>query len=173
MVQTDKYFSEQTMAELIKQGSLKAFNILYDKYAPALLGAIIRITGEQTAADNILQQTFIELWNNKYTYAPLKETIFTWMFKTARRLAIENLRRKKGLNENSCIHNLLYSKEVEDYLTGKNKTACIEDETKQALRLIYFKACTIDEAARELNMAINDLRIKLKRAIEQLNSFVT
>ncbi len=100
VVQADKYFSEQTMAELIKEGSLKAFNILYDKYAPALFGAIIRITGEQTIAENILQQTFIELWNNKQTYTPLKEKVFTWMFKTARRLAIENLRTQNSLDQN-------------------------------------------------------------------------
>ena len=173
MAKADKYFSEQTMAELLNECSLKAFNILYDSYAPALFSAIIRITGEQAVAANILQQTFIELWNNKQAYIPLKERIFTWMFKTARKLAIENLRRQSGLNQNPGIYNMVYSKEAEDYLTGKNKTVCIEDKTKQALRLIYFKAYTIDGVERELNISMNDLRTKLKLVIEQLNPVVT
>lgn len=168
MVQADKYFSEQTMAELLDEGSLKAFNILYNKYAPVLFGAIIRITGEQTVAENILQQTFIELWNNKQTYTPLKERIFIWMFKTTRRLAVEDLRRQSGSNQNHGINNLVYSKETEDYLTGKNKIVCIENETKQALRLICFKAFTIDSAACELNITASDLKTKLELAIEQL-----
>ena len=115
VVQTDEYFSEQTMAELLMEGSLKAFNTLYDRYASALFGVIIRITEEQTVAEKVLQQTFIELWNNKQAYTPLKERIFTWMFRTARKLAVENLRRQSRLNQNPGIHSLLYSKEVEDY----------------------------------------------------------
>jgi hypothetical protein len=62
---------------------------------------------------------------------------------------------------------------TEEYLTGNNKTACIKDETRHALRLIYFKSYTIDGAAHELNIPMNDLRIKLKMTIEQLNSVVT
>ena len=170
VVQADQYFSERTMAELLDEGSLKAFNILYNKYAPALFEVIIRITGGQAVAENILQQTFIELWNNKQTYTPLKERVFTWMFKTARRFAIENLRRQSGSDQKQGIHNLVYSQEAEDYLTGKNKTACIERKTKQALHLIYFKAYSIDEAACELNITVNDLRANLELAVEQLNA---
>lgn len=170
VVQADKYLSEQTMVELLKEDSLKAFNILYDRYAPALFGAIMRITSEQTLAENVLQQTFTELWNNKQTYKSFKERMFTWMFKIARKLAVNNVRKLNELDQNPGIYNLVYSKEAEDYLAGKNKTAHIEGETEQALRLIYFKTYTIDGAARELNIAMNDLRTKLKLAIEQLNS---
>ena len=169
MVQADKYSSEQTMAELVDEGSLNAFDILYNKYAPALFGAIIRITSEQAVAGDILQQTFIELWNNKQTYTPFKERIFIWMFKKARKLAIENVRKRSGLNQNTGIHNLVYSKEAEDYLTGKNKTACFDDKTRHALGLIYYKGYTIEGTACELNIAVKDLRAKLELVIEQLN----
>ena len=76
MVDAHKYFSEQTMTELLDEGSLNAFNALYHKYAPAMFGAITRITCNETVAEDILQQTFIELWNNKQTYRSLKERIF-------------------------------------------------------------------------------------------------
>lgn len=169
MVETDIYPSDQTMAELFNDGSLKAFTT-YNIYAPALFGSILRIAGEQTAAENILQQTFIELWNNKQTYKPFKERIFTWMFKTARKLALKSIRTSAGADENSYMYNLVYSKETEDYLTGKNTTACIEAGTKQALHLMFFKTYTIDAVANELNIAKNELCTKLKLAIEQLNS---
>jgi len=169
-VKTDEHLSEKTMAELIKQGDLKEFTVLYNTYAAALLGVIQRITGEQTISENIFQQTFIELWNTKQTYSPSKERIFTWMFKTARKLAIETVRSQSDLN--SSINSLVYSKEAEDFLTCRNKSMCMQEEVMQALRLIYFKAYTIQDAAHELDITINDLQSKLKLAIEHLNAVI-
>ena len=92
------------------------------------------------------------------------------MFKTARKLAVESLRKGSGTNQNTGIYNLVYSKDAEDCLTRKTKTVYIDDTTKQALRLIYFKTYTVEGAAYALNITVNDLRANLERAIEQLNS---
>jgi RNA polymerase sigma-70 factor (ECF subfamily) len=167
MADTDKNFSEQTITELLHQDSRQAFNILYDKYAAALFGFITRIAGEK-AAENILQQTFIEVWKNRKTLQHTNETVFVQMFKIARRLAIEAVRSKcdSGNHDLLC---LVYSTAVENFLTGRNNTE-IGEPAKSALQLIYFKFYTPEEAVTKLNISIQTLAMKVKLAIEKLNA---
>ena len=167
MAETGKFFSEQTITELLKQGSVQAFSILYDKYAPALFGFITRITGKKTAED-ILQQTFAEVWKNRKTLQLTNETIFMRMFKIARRLAIEAVRSNCD-SENHDLLCLVYSTEVENFLTGRNRVETIEELAKSALQLVYFKFYTLEEAVTKLNISIQTLQMKIKLAIEKLN----
>ena len=168
MTQTERNFSEQSTTELLKHGSMQVFNMLYDNYAAALYGFIIKITGEK-AAENILQQTFVELWKTRETLQCTNETIFMRMIKIARRLAIEEVRSNYN-SENHDVLRLIYSTEVENFLTGRNKTEVIEEPAKYALRLMYFRCYTLEEAAATLNIPIQILEIKVKLAIEKLNA---
>jgi DNA-directed RNA polymerase specialized sigma24 family protein len=89
------------------------FSMLYDKYAAALFGFIARMA-EEKAAENILQQTFAEVWNNRKTLQPSNETIFMRMFKIARRLTIEVLHSNYNC-ENQDVLSLVYSTEVKNF----------------------------------------------------------
>ena len=167
MADTDKNFSGQTITELLQHGSRHAFSMLYDKYAPALFGSITRIAGEK-AAENILLQTFIEVWKKRQTLQRTNETIFLRMFKIARKLTIEAVRSNCD-TENHDLLCLVYSRAVENFLTGRNKTE-IEEPAKSALQLMYFKFYTPEEAVTQLNISTQTLAMKVKLAIEKLNA---
>jgi DNA-directed RNA polymerase specialized sigma24 family protein len=166
--------AEQAMEALINQNDRHAFGRIYDIYAPVLFGVIKRIVGDTKTSENILHKAFFEIWQNRKNYVPGKEKLFTWMLKTARKLALENIRCSQNVysSENQYMNKSVYSKEAEDYLTGRNKTGGIEEIAKAALSLLYFKGCTFDEAAIKLNVSLDVLKTKVHEAIEKLNATV-
>lgn len=62
----------------------KAFKILYQQYAAALYGSILRTLSNQQQAEYVLEQTFVEAWNCISTFDESKTKIFTWLIKIAK-----------------------------------------------------------------------------------------
>ncbi|QXP63908.1 hypothetical protein H0I29_07450 [Polaribacter sp. R2A056_3_33] len=61
-----KNLSDDTiLAKSIKKGSRKAFSILFDRYYKKLLDYAVTYTHDLHEAEDIVQQTFITLWNNR------------------------------------------------------------------------------------------------------------
>ena len=68
---------------------------LYDQYSVALYGIILRTIRDEGFAEDILQQTFVRIWNAIDQYDASRGTLFTWMSTIARNLALD-LRRLKS-----------------------------------------------------------------------------
>lgn len=77
--------TEKETIALFKNGKKKAFEELYDKYAPLLYGDICKILGQTKLAERVLQQSFIDIWRMKASYEPDKEQLVLWMMRYARK----------------------------------------------------------------------------------------
>lgn len=49
---------------MLKEKNIKGISILYDKYAAAIFGTILRGVNDVALAQKILEDTFIDIWNN-------------------------------------------------------------------------------------------------------------
>jgi DNA-directed RNA polymerase specialized sigma24 family protein len=58
---------------------ITAFKMLYQQYASAIYGSIIRRVGDEEKAKLILEQTFCEVWQSLSEYNKIKVNIFTWI----------------------------------------------------------------------------------------------
>ncbi|GAA4197363.1 hypothetical protein GCM10022289_04480 [Pedobacter jeongneungensis] len=66
-----------------------AFKMLYQKYAAAIYGSIIRQVSDEEKAKSILTQTFCEVWQSFASYDETKLRIFTWI----NQLAVQNIKK--------------------------------------------------------------------------------
>jgi len=66
-----------------------AFKMLYQKYASAIYGSIIRQVSDEEKAKSILTQTFCEVWQSFADYDETKLRIFTWI----NQLAVQNIKK--------------------------------------------------------------------------------
>ncbi len=74
-----------------------ALGTLYDQFAPRLLGMLMRILSDRAAAEEILTDTFLRMWNDARRLNPGPKSVGVWLAVTARALAIHRLRRTRGL----------------------------------------------------------------------------
>jgi RNA polymerase sigma-70 factor (ECF subfamily) len=85
---------EELMARVVG-GDPTAFETLYDRYAPAVLGTLIKILQDRPLAEELLQETFWRVWDKAKTFAEERGSFRAWVFSIARRLAIDTIRRQK------------------------------------------------------------------------------
>lgn len=143
-------------------------------YSGALLGVISRIVLQNEVAEDLLQETFLKIWNSASSYDASKGRLFTWMMNVARNLAIDKLRSKdfKNANKNQDIENnvdfINAQQKVNfnaDTLGVKELVADMKPDYKDVLDRIYFKGYTHVEAAEELNIPLGTVKTRVRMAI--------
>jgi len=153
---------------------------LYDMYSASLFGVIVRIVNDEALAEDILQDTFVKIWNSFSSYSTEKGRLFTWMVNIARNLAIDKIRSKDFKNqtknqelENNVTfideqRNTVYKPEL---LGVKDLVEQLKPEQKSILDLVYFNGYTHVEAADELGVPLGTIKTRLRMAIIQLRKY--
>lgn len=172
--------SEEDLVLALRHREKIAVEALYDMYSSSLYGVIVRIVIDTTLAEDILQDTFVKIWNSFASYSPEKGRLFTWMVNIARNLAIDKIRSKdfKNQNKNQELENnvtfideqrnTVYKPEL---LGVKELVEGLKPEQKSILDLVYFKGYTHVEAADELGVPLGTIKTRLRMAIIQLRKY--
>src|SRR5438128_9264414 len=74
----------------------EAFSQLYDRYSGILKALILRVIHNEAEADDLLQEVFMEIWNQAKNFSARKGKPLGWMVTLTRRRAIDGLRKKKA-----------------------------------------------------------------------------
>jgi len=73
-------------------GSEAALEILYDRYAASIYAAAYRLTSDRGTAEEVVQETFLALWNRAETFDPKAGSLAAWLHAIARNRTIDRLR---------------------------------------------------------------------------------
>jgi RNA polymerase sigma-70 factor (ECF subfamily) len=169
--------SEEELVLALRNREKIGAEALYDMYSSSLYGVISRIVIDEATAEDILQDTFVKVWNSFSSYSTEKGRLFTWMVNIARNLSIDKIRSKdfKNQNKNQELENnvtfideqrnTVYKPEL---LGIKDLVATLKPEQKSILDLVYFKGYTHVEAADELGVPLGTIKTRLRMAILQL-----
>ena len=80
----------------IQSGDADALSQLYDRYSGIMKALILRIIHNETEADDLLQEVFMEIWNQGKNFSAEKGKPLGWMVTLTRRRAIDALRKKQA-----------------------------------------------------------------------------
>jgi RNA polymerase sigma-70 factor, ECF subfamily len=80
----------------IQQEDPEALSKLYDRYNGIIKALIMRVVHNEAEADDLLQEIFMELWNQANNFSAQKGKPLGWMVTLARRRAIDGLRKKQA-----------------------------------------------------------------------------
>jgi RNA polymerase sigma factor (sigma-70 family) len=171
--------SEEELILALRRREKVAAEALYDMYSAALFGVISRIVNDEATAEDVLQETFIKIWNSFSGYSAERGRLFTWMINIARNLAIDKVRSKDFKNQSKnqeLENNVTFIDEQKntvynpDLLGLKDLVGTLRPEQKLILDLIYFKGYTHVEAAEELGIPLGTVKTRLRMAIQQLRT---
>jgi RNA polymerase sigma factor (sigma-70 family) len=169
--------SEEELVLALGNREKGAIEVLYDMYSASLFGVISRIVIDTPTAEDVLQETFVKIWNSFSSYSADKGRLFTWMVNIARNLAIDKIRSKDFKNqaknhelENNVTfideqRNTVYKPEL---MGIKDLVSTLKPEQKSILDLVYFKGYTHMEAAEELGIPLGTIKTRLRMAIIEL-----
>ena len=75
-------------------GDRRSFALLFERWAPRLHGFFLCALGERAAADDLLQQTFLNIHRGRRSFQPLSR-LRSWFFGIAAHALQDELRRRK------------------------------------------------------------------------------
>ena len=88
--QTDAEDAELLRA--VARGDEAAFARVYDRYSAILLGLLLRILRSRAEAEDVLQEVFLQVWQQARAFDPARGRPLTWLVTLARSRAIDRLR---------------------------------------------------------------------------------
>ncbi|KHE68531.1 RNA polymerase sigma factor [Halobacillus sp. BBL2006] len=159
-------------------GDKQALESMYDQYEKLLYSFVIKLSGDQTLAEEVLQEVFIKIWTQKATYDESKGKFSSWIVTITRYTAIDLIRKNKKHNvaleeETDVPEEGTYS--TEDIVEWKEQGNQIRQavkhlslEQKQMVDLFYFKGLSQREIADQTNVPLGTVKGRIRLALKHL-----
>jgi RNA polymerase sigma-70 factor, ECF subfamily len=171
------------------EGSAEAFERLYKKCAPLLLGVALRIVGRMELAEEVLHDGFAKLWQSAGSFDPLATRPVAWMVAIVRNRAID-LRATHDVSRVESYHaaddaegaldRLFDWAESADDAEDRRRSArwlhdCLarlQAVERQALVLAYQHGLSHRELAQQLQKPLGTVKTWVRRGMANLRQCV-
>lgn len=152
-----------------------ALALLYDRYAGLVCATLNRILRDTAAAEEILQDIFLQIWRNAGNFDPARGSLSGWLIVAARNRAISRLRRNRPDTREVMEKDVVVAGNVETELAQKQMMGKVQAalnglsaEQQQAVQLAYFEGLTHSEIAARTGDPLGTVKTRLRSAIESL-----
>lgn len=169
-------------AELVKrlqQRDPNALAELYDRYGRLTYSLIFRIVRNGATAEDLVQETFLRVWNRAQGFDAEKGAIGPWLMAVARYRAIDFLRSAGGRDRNAieledADHPSLYTHMEAGILAADNVRAIkdamrrLAPNQRQVIELAYFEGLTQTEMAERMGQPLGTVKTWVRSALKTL-----
>ena len=153
----NSYNTQPALIELLLRRDPKGCEHLCESYSSILYGSIIRIVKDPKAAEQLLEKTFKRICKNIEQYKFSQLTFLSWALQIARSESIDYLSTSK----------LKTIKGNNSFSNTKDDTVAINEIA--VLNMIH-QGYKVYEAAEILNMPVEEVKIKIRKAMKQKTS---
>lgn len=173
--------SDALLAARLAAGDDHALAEVFDRLASAVYGAALRVLGTGAAAQDVVQDVFVELWSHPDRYDPAAGTLRTFLMVQARHRAVDVVRselRRIGRQER---HHQLTPGQVPpspcDEVTAAEAASAVRaavqqlpDGQRRVVELAYFKGLTCREVALAAGIPEGTAKSRLRLALAKLET---
>jgi RNA polymerase sigma-70 factor, ECF subfamily len=160
-----------------------ALSHLYDRYNGIIKALILRIIHNDAEADDLLQEVFMEIWNQAKNFSAAKGKPLGWMVTLTRRRAIDALRKKQayaraeeGLRTqteqqpDAWVRNVT-QEEIESGDTRSLMAKVIRslpEAQQQVIELAFFQGMSQREIAANTNIPLGTVKTRLELGLKKI-----
>jgi RNA polymerase sigma-70 factor (ECF subfamily) len=173
------------MAELLVRVALsdqQAFAELYRQTSSHLYAVALRILRESGAAEEVLQESYVNIWHHAGSYVAAKSQPLTWLTSIVRNRCLDQMRRREidtvtiddeeqGMmlaDDRPSLEDMLLSSA--DALAVKGCVERLEAGQKQAIALAFYQGLSHSELARHLGQPLGTVKSWVRRGLERLKA---
>ena len=180
-MRTDKPSSDLALMADFAARRERAAGVLYDQFASRIYGLGVVMLGNDQAAQDLVQDTFVKLWGTADRYDPQRGRLETWVLLTARSLAIDALRRRVlesrslqsvGVQPEDDPEPLPDEQAAVTDLSARARRAMgvLTSEQRSALELAYFGGRTTAEVAALEGIPQGTVKSRIRAALLRLRA---
>jgi RNA polymerase sigma-70 factor (ECF subfamily) len=160
-------------------GDAHAVAELYDRFAAVLLAVARRIVGGAGDAEEVLQESFLQAWNQAARYDPQRSSVSTWLILIARSRALDRLRSRQARDraadgaaaepkpdtssaaELSVLH-------AERRRRVREVLAELPDEQRRVLELAFYEGLSQSEIATRTGAPLGTVKTRALLGMKKL-----
>jgi DNA-directed RNA polymerase specialized sigma24 family protein len=149
------------LLKAVRQGCKASFEKLYVLTSPHLFAVLIRATRHRKQAEDLLQDTYVEVWKQSGSSEPEAGHAMAWLSALAQRIAMDKLSLMAGLFQgsgqlNACnADNMLRSLPVDQY---------------QILKSVFADDLSCAQAAARMDCRVATVKGSLRRSFAALHA---
>jgi RNA polymerase sigma-70 factor (ECF subfamily) len=167
----------------IQSGDADALSQLYDRYNGIMKALILRIIRNETEADDLLQEVFMEIWKQAKNFSAQKGKPLGWMVTLTRRRAIDALRKKQAYAR--AEERLQAQPEQQPLAWVQNATEndieagdtralmakvinSLPEAQQQVIELAFFQGMSQREIAFHTNIPLGTVKTRLELGLKKI-----
>lgn len=165
---------DATAISAIRSGDQSAMAALYDRYSSLVYSVALRVLGDTGAAEDVLQDVFMQLWRNPGLFDSSRGSLGAWLAVIARNRAIDALRKRRPEND---IEDVVIS--VETDLASEADRARAAEKVRSvlgsmpapqraALEMAYFEGLTHTEIAAKTGEPLGTIKTRIRAGLTTL-----
>lgn len=160
----------------------RALEDLYDATSARVHGLVLRITQQGALAEEVVEETYWQVWRQALRFDPLRGRPLTWLLAMARSRAIDALRRDRRyahdeLPDDDAAAEALAAPPAQDLVDASRSderlhraVAALDARSRQLIALAFFRGLTHEEIARQESVPLGTVKSVIRRAMQQLRS---
>jgi RNA polymerase sigma-70 factor (ECF subfamily) len=172
---------EIELLSLVKRGNQQAFTSLFYSYKDKLLGFLLRITGSREESEDIVQEVFMKIWQDRGNANQIKN-LNAYIFKIAQNQMIDNI-RKFSKEKISFSDMEMEVEEIDtkpdDIFLEKERSQIFQDAVNQLSsqqKKIYQyhreQGMPLKEIATAMNLSLSTVQNHINRALKNIREYL-
>jgi len=177
--QAPNYKDDAALIACLRAGDQSAMADLYDRYAGVVYGVALRVLANTTAAEDVVQEVFLQLWRNPQAFNADRGRLAPWLAVIARNRAIDALRKRRPETD---VEDVVISVEpdlVAEATRGRamekvrGALAVMPSPQRSALEMAFFEGLTHSEIAAKTGEPLGTIKTRIRTGLLALRKVCT
>jgi RNA polymerase sigma-70 factor, ECF subfamily len=163
--------SDLLLIAAVRSGDEGAMAALYDRYSSVVFSVALRVLGETGAAEDVLQEVFMQVWRNPGVFDSSRGNLGAWLAVIARNRAIDGLRKRRPETD---VETVVVS--VEPDLAGDAERSRAMEKVRSALgampalqrsalEMAYFEGLSHSEIAAKTGEPLGTVKTRIRAGL--------
>ncbi len=178
--------AEVALLQKVARGDRRSFEELYQRFSGVLFSTAYRVLNNQEAAEDVLQDVFVQIWEKAPLYDPARGKPMTWAVTLTRNKSIDRLRstqRRSRLQDDFQRESDSFEKfddrnsfelvsagETNDLVREVMKK--LSTDQREAIELAFFSSMTQIEIAERLGEPLGTIKARIRRGMMRLRELL-
>ncbi len=169
-----KNLSDEELVRRSADGDEKAISELYDRYSRPVYATGLRLLGDASLAEDLVQDAFTRVWTSAETFDSSRASFATWLYRITRNRAVDLDRRRQArpsLAGADLPHDVSGDPDpeanVDDWDVARALSR-IPDHHREILTMAYYEGLSQREISRRTGLPLGTVKSRTTAALKRL-----
>lgn len=172
--------ADEDLVVRVARSDERSFEVLYDRHGKIAWSLAFRLLGEREAAEDLVQEAFLAVWNGAAGYTQAKGSVRTWILSILHHRAVDRLRqtsasrrRQEALEQVAMIEPA--APDAAEVALARvaateirSALADVPGDQLEVLRLAYYGGYTHHEIAGMLSLPLGTVKSRMRLGLERV-----